>query len=105
MKGARLSVLVSLAAVFLLIAATLPQSTSAFPYRLEGYLKDDAGNPISGATIEVTGQIFVYNGTVQTLSNVRRATTLREHSVRIPERQRSTLSAPQIDAIPEAIGR
>jgi len=65
MKGGSLSVLFAFATVFLILFVTIPQSGSAIPYRVEGYLKDDAGNPISGADIQVRGQIFVFNGTDQ----------------------------------------
>ena len=46
----------TLATLFLL--SFIPQEASAFPYRLEGYLKDGDGNPIIMADIELTGQVY-----------------------------------------------
>ena len=46
----------TLATLFLL--TFIPQEASAFPYRIEGYLKDGGGNPIIMAEIKITGQVY-----------------------------------------------
>ena len=46
----------TLATLFLL--SFIPQEASAFPYRIEGYLKDGDGHPITLAEIELSGQVY-----------------------------------------------
>lgn len=59
MERTNLNTLITLAIVLLLAFTITPDSGSAFPYHVEGYLKDADGLSIPHATLEVTG--FVYN--------------------------------------------
>jgi hypothetical protein len=56
--GRSLKTVVTLTTVFLLLVLTLPDNGRAFPYQVEGYLKDSEGNPIPFATLQVTGTIY-----------------------------------------------
>ena len=49
----------TLATLFLL--SFIPQEASAFPYCIEGYLKDGEGHPIILAEIELKGQVYDMN--------------------------------------------
>ena len=55
-SGIRLVLTLLLALLFLLM--TIPQEASAFPYKLEGYLRDIDGNPIPQGRIFVTGLVY-----------------------------------------------
>ena len=46
----------TLASLFLL--SFIPQEASAFPYLVEGYLKDGNGNPILLVDVKLTGQVY-----------------------------------------------
>ncbi len=54
--------IIRLALVFflacLLVFTALPEQTSAFPYKLQGYLKDDNGVPIPLANISISGEKY-----------------------------------------------
>ncbi len=53
-----LKTIIALTTVLLLFTLIIPDNSQAFPCRMRGYLKDAEGNPISYATITVTGTIY-----------------------------------------------
>jgi len=54
--GIRVVLVLLLVSLFLIMA--IPQEASAFPYKLEGYLRDVDGNPIPQGSIFVTGMVY-----------------------------------------------
>ena len=57
----RFRAFIALSLVFLFLFTFIPKEVSAFPYRVEGYLKDSQGIPIPSAEIRLTGEIFDYD--------------------------------------------
>jgi hypothetical protein len=49
---------IALALVAAIALSLVPSSTSAIPYKIEGYLRDSEGRPITLANISVTGQVY-----------------------------------------------
>jgi len=53
----------ALLAVFALLVSAVPHKAAAIPYRIEGYLRDSEGLPITLANISISGRY--YNSTAQ----------------------------------------
>jgi hypothetical protein len=56
--GKRGITLVILVLSGILVLSIMPMNSSAFPYRIRGYLKDQNGVPIPHATLELSGEVF-----------------------------------------------
>lgn len=59
----RIRVLIALFLVSLFFITLIPDEASAYPYKIEGYLKDSEGIPIRLADITLSGE--VYNVSIQ----------------------------------------
>ena len=54
----RIRAILALFLVSLFFITLIPDEASAIPYKLEGYLKDDLGNPITLANISISGEVY-----------------------------------------------
>ena len=55
--GRRITITI-IALACLLLLSVIPSNGSAFPYQIEGYLKDSHGDPVPHATLRVTGMVY-----------------------------------------------